>query len=182
LCYSCHKHEDDRKPDQGRREFLKALGVAGATVAATGVGMGVFIKGKEPKGKEIADDVQNLEKRTEKESHAESGTIVKKEHEEKQYANPIDNLNPMRDVDPLFDLKRGRMGTTTPEEFILSIQTEKGMRTVKVPKSLFDSVQEGMRVQMKIEQRYEVDFDKRTNEIQKKQFEGEEVINVTPEE
>lgn len=76
-----------------------------------------------------------------------SGIVVKKLYEEAYYLNPSDNLNPMRDIDPLFDLKKSRYATKIPEQHIVFYDTAIGEFRIN-NKELFERVEPKSPVEM----------------------------------
>lgn len=65
------------------------------------------------------------------------GTIAEKEHVKESYLNPIDDINPLKEIDPFFDFRKGRFLTKQDEEFNVYIKTKIMLFRVN-NKNLFD--------------------------------------------
>jgi hypothetical protein len=81
--------------------------------------------------------------------------VISKTHTEKRYLNPLDNVNPMKALDPLFDFKNGRMLTTSRESDIVTISIDTRQVTVN-DKIIADSLKVGDKVLVDSGNRYDI--------------------------
>lgn len=111
-------------------------------------------------------------------SYTEAGVVIAKEHHDKEYLNPVDDINPMKDVDPTFDFKEGRMLTSTPEENLVYLRC--GADTLVVDDEiLFSSVKIGSKVEVVLVKQYQIKKDK-DGMILEKVFLGNKIVSVNP--
>jgi len=109
------------------------------------------------------------------------GTVVEKKHIAEHYLNPIDNINPMRHIDPLFDMKKGRMLTKQREEFRVVVNTDVGSLT-RNDKGLFNSVEENSHMNVSYREIYRLTYDDLnkdgTKELVGREFIGYEFLDI----
>lgn len=111
------------------------------------------------------------------------GTVAEKKHIKESYMNPADNINPMRDIDPLFDMRHGRFITKQNEEFNVYVDTLVG-RFRANNRALFDSVEANSSVEVSYCERfrsiyYDADKDGKEDLVERT-FEGYELLNIQP--
>ncbi|OGY96261.1 MAG: hypothetical protein A2122_00635 [Candidatus Liptonbacteria bacterium GWB1_49_6] len=108
------------------------------------------------------------------EKRAETGTVISREHRDKEYLNPLDNINPMSDIDPFFNMKKGRFVTMTPEKNLVEVQTSVG-NVVWNDKILFGALDVGDKVNVEIVPRYKVTRDRKTGVVLSKVLMGHRI-------
>ena len=84
--------------------------------------------------------------------------VTSKKHRGEYYLNPVDNVNPMKDIDPLFDYKKDRWLTKTKESFYVTIDTPQCRFRVK-DRNLYDRVVEGQEVNVFYKNVYSATYD-----------------------
>ncbi|GEM_PF-4897580 len=108
----------------------------------------------------------------------EEGVVLAKKHQEKQYLNPVDNINPLRDIDPFFDYKQGRTVTKMSEKNKITIQYSKGQATIE-SRDLFEKVEINSPVRITFAESYKIKKDRSGNIIDTSTS-GYEIIDVAP--
>ena len=113
------------------------------------------------------------------------GTIIEKKYVEEQYLNPIDNINPMKDLDPAFDLKKGRIATKQNEKFNVSIATEVGIFTLN-NKDFFNKVEVNSFVEVSYREKFrsaykDIDKDGKKDLVEKISV-GYDLLDAQPRE
>lgn len=109
-------------------------------------------------------------------NYSETGKVIAKEHSEKSYLNPVDNINPMSKVDPFFDI--ARIATMTPEKNIVKISYSKGVVAID-NKDLFSRVNAGSPIKVEFTEIYDIRKDSH-GQILDKKLSGYKVIQISP--
>lgn len=102
------------------------------------------------------------------EARREIGTVISMTHYDKVYFQPLDNINPMKDIDPFFDMKNGRFITTTPEKNLVKIKTSNFGERILDDKTLFQTVKVGDKINLEFTPQYIVTRDNQWNILSKK--------------
>ena len=112
-----------------------------------------------------------------------AGTVIQKKHVKKSYLNPMDDINPMRNIDPTFDLKKGRHITKQDEQFNVYIDTK--VRRFRVNnKFLFKNVEVNSAIDVSYRERYrstyeDIDGDGK-DDLVKRVLTGYEFVDANP--
>lgn len=111
-------------------------------------------------------------------TYTENASVIEKKHTESHYLNPIDNINPMRNIDPLFDYRKAGRTAKIPEKNEVIVRYSKGTAAID-DKFLFDSTQEGSLVNIRFAESYDVLKDRKGRQLSVT-TNGYEIIDFSP--